>query len=108
MPRRPTVSVGVPARTLPASPTTTTSARNSSGSSAGYAGSAPLPISSWPSISSLMPTGGRPSWARSAPTCASTFDLESAVPRPKRAPLRSLGSKGGVSQRLSSPGPTTS
>ena len=57
-----------------------------------------LPTSSWPSITSLIPTGGRPSQARSAPTWASTFAFESAeLPRPKIAPSRSVASNGGDS-----------
>ncbi len=83
------------------------SERNSSGCVWGYVLSA-LPTSSWPSITSLIPTGGRPSHARSAPMCAITFDFESAEPRPNIAPSRSVGSNGGESHFDSSPAGTTS
>ena len=62
-----------------------------------------LPTSSCPSITSLIPTGGRPSQARSAPTCARMFDFVSAAPRPKIAPSRSVASNGGDSHFASSP-----
>ena len=67
-----------------------------------------LPVSSWPSITILMPTGGFPPQARSAPTCMRMFDFESALPRPKMAPSRSLASNGGDSHLDSSPTGTTS
>ena len=51
---------------------------------AGRSCSAPPPTSSWPSMTNFMPTGGRPSQARSAPTCATMFDFVSAAPRPYR------------------------
>ena len=57
------------------------SAANSSGRDGGKVLKA-LPVSSWPSITILIPTGGLPSQARSAPTCTRMFDLESAAPRP--------------------------
>ena len=57
---------------------------------------------------SLMPTGGRPPQARSAPTWATMFDFVSATPRPKSAPSRSVGSKGGEVHSASSPAGTTS
>ena len=40
-----------------------------------------LPISSCPSITSLIPTGGFPPQARKAPTWTRMFDFESAAPR---------------------------
>ena len=70
-----------PGRTLPMSEISIASDWNSSGFEIGYVFRA-LPTSSWPSITSLIPTGGRPSQARSAPMCASTFDFESELPRP--------------------------
>ena len=90
---------------LPPSATRIASARN--GSSVAGVSSA-LPTSSWPSITILTPTGGRPSHARSAPTWTRMFDFESAVPRPKIAPSRSVASNGGVSHLSSSPAATTS
>ena len=71
--------------------------RTARGRSVGSWCNAPLPISSHPSMQSLMPTGGLPSHARSAPTWAMTLDFVSAAPRPKTAPSRSVGSKGGES-----------
>ena len=56
----------------------------------------------------LMPTGGLPSHARSAPTWLITFALESEVPRPYSAPSRSVGSHGGEVHSDSSPAGTTS
>ena len=56
----------------------------------------------------FTPTGGLPSHARSAPTCAMTFDFVSAAPRPKIAPSRSVGSNGGEVHCDSSPAGTTS
>ena len=50
------------------SPITIASAANSSGRDGGNVVNA-LPTSSWPSITTLIPTGGCPSQARSAPTC---------------------------------------
>ncbi len=108
MPRSATVCVGTPGRTLPMSPMIMTSAAKSSGCCSGYPSSAPPPTSSWPSMTSLTPTGGRPSQARRAPTWARMFDLVSAAPRPYMAPSRTTASKGGVRHSLSSPGPTTS
>ena len=55
-----------------------------------------------------MPTGGFPFHAFSAPTCIRMFDLESAEPRPKIAPSRSVASNGGDSHFDSSPTDTTS
>jgi len=60
---------------------TIASAANSSGWLGGNVVSA-LPISSCPSITSLIPTGGFPPQARKAPTWTRMFDFESAVPRP--------------------------
>ena len=108
IPRSAMVSVGIPGRIEPMSPITSASARKRSGSVAGYAVSAPLPISSWPSMQSLIPTGGRPSHARSAPTWARMFDFVSATPRAKSAPSRSAGSNGGEVHSASSPAGTTS
>ena len=79
-----------------------------SGCACGYVPNAPPPTSSWPSITILIPTGGLPPQARSAPTCTITFALESDAPRPKIAPSRSVGSHGGELQSDSSPGGTTS
>ncbi len=81
IPRRPIVNVGTPGRRLPASAITIASEAKSSGRVGGNVVSA-LPISSWPSITTLIPTGGLPSQARSAPTCTRMFDFESALPRP--------------------------
>ncbi len=81
MPRSATVSVGTPGRTLPMSPITIASAANSSGRDGGKVLNA-LPTSSWPSITTLIPTGGRPSHARNAPKCMRMFDFVSAAPRP--------------------------
>ena len=81
IPRSATVSVGTPGRKLPMSPITIASASNSSGRDGGKVLNA-LPTSSIPSITILIPTGGRPSQARSAPTCMRMFDLVSAAPRP--------------------------
>jgi hypothetical protein len=107
IPRSPIVSVGTPGRTLPMSPITIASAWNRSGRSSGYALSA-LPTSSCPSIRILIPTGGRPSQARSAATWARMFDFVSAAPRPKIAPSRSTASNGGDSHSARSPAGTTS
>ncbi len=63
------------------SPITIASAANSSGRVGGKVASG-LPISSCPSITIRIPTGGRPSQARSAPMCMRMFDFESAAPRP--------------------------
>ena len=63
------------------SPITIASAANSSGRVGGNVVNA-LPVSSWPSMTILIPTGGLPSHARSAPTCLRMFDFESAEPRP--------------------------
>ena len=63
------------------SPITIASAANSSGRDGGNVVKA-LPTSSWPSITILIPTGGLPSHARSAPTCIRMFDFVSAEPRP--------------------------
>ena len=82
IPRSATVSVGVPGRTLPMSPITIASALKRAGLDGGYVVSAPPPTSSWPSITTLTPTGGRPSHARKAPMCMRMFDFVSAVPRP--------------------------
>ncbi len=81
MPRSAIVSVGTPGRMLPMSPITIASAAKSSGCDGGYVVNA-LPISSWPSITTLIPTGGLPPHARSAPTCMRMFDFVSAEPRP--------------------------
>jgi hypothetical protein len=81
MPRSATVSVGTPGRKLPMSPITIASAANSSGRDGGKALNA-LPTSSMPSITILIPTGGFPSQARSAPMCIRMLDLVSAAPRP--------------------------
>ena len=89
------------------SPITMASAAKSCGRVGGYVENA-LPISSWPSITSLIPTGGLPFHARSAPTCMRMFDFESALPRPKMAPSRSVASNGGDSHFDSSPTGTTS
>ena len=56
----------------------------------------------------LMPTGGLPAQARSAPTWATMFDFVSAAPRPKSAPSRWVGSNGGESHNDWSPAGTTS
>ena len=63
------------------SPITIASAANSSGREGGNVLKA-LPISSWPSITILIPTGGFPPKTRSAPMCIRMFDFESALPRP--------------------------
>ncbi len=75
------MSVGTPGRMPPMSPTTIASAANSSGRVGGKVVKA-LPVSSWPSMTILIPTGGFPPHARSAPTCMRMFDFESAEPRP--------------------------
>ena len=82
IPRSATVSVGTPGRTLPMSAITIASQRERVGVTSGYCSSAPPPTSSWPSMITLMPTGGRPFQARSAPTWLITLALESDVPRP--------------------------
>ena len=56
----------------------------------------------------LDPDRRPPCQARSAPTWATTFDLESAVPRPKIAPSRSSATNGGELHSDSSPAGTTS
>ena len=63
------------------SPITIASAANSSGRDGGKVLNA-LPDLLLPSITILIPTGGLPSQARSAPTCMRMFDFVSAVPRP--------------------------
>ncbi len=63
------------------SPITIASAAKSSGREGGNVVKA-LPVSSWPSITILIPTGGVPPHARRAPTCMRMFDFESAAPRP--------------------------
>ena len=92
---------------LPMSPITIASAANRSGRVGGYVVNA-LPVSSCPSTTTLIPTGGLPSQARRAPTCMRMFDFESAAPRPKIAPSRSVASNGGDSHFASSPTGTTS
>ena len=67
-----------------------------------------LPISSMPSITTRIPTGGFPPHARSAPRWTRMFPFESAAPRPKIAPSRSVASNGGDSHFVSSPAGTTS
>ena len=90
------------------SPMIITSESNIAGFCGGYVVTAPPPTSSIPSITTFTPTGGRPPHARSAPTCAMMFDLVSAVPRPKIAPSRSVGSNGGECHSDRSPAGTTS
>ena len=81
IPRSATVSVGTPGLKLPMSPITIASASKRSGREGGNVENA-LPTSSWPSITILIPTGGLPFHARSAPTCIRMFDFVSAEPRP--------------------------
>ncbi len=63
------------------SPITIASEAKSSGREGGKVVNA-LPISSMPSITTLIPTGGLPPHARSAPRWTTMFPFESAAPRP--------------------------
>jgi hypothetical protein len=84
------------------------SARKLSGFASTCSVSPPPPTSSCPSITSFTPTGGRPPNTRKAAAWAITLDFESAAPRPKIAPSRSVAVNGSELHSDSSPGGTTS
>ena len=102
-PRSEVVSVGSPTRQLLPSAISTTSAAKRSGLASTYWPKVTRPVSSSPSITTLMPTGEAAPTARSEPACSAMPHLSSAVPRPYRRPPRSAGSNGGEVHAASSP-----
>lgn len=107
-PRSEVVAVGTPTAAFPVSQTSRASACNSPACGGTYASSPPVPCSSEPSATNLMPTGRSSPSARRAVRCMTMLPLQSAVPRPYQRPSRLVSSNGGEVQAASSSGGWTS